>query len=131
MKAEDVTDTLQLALTASGCDQARVSHKPWLLSDNGSSYVSADSLPVPRKPEELDACQCLLRARSNHPVATRKDQTRHHPETTIAASIESSLNSNPDEPNTPRNYAANCLKAFDDGNSNAAGTIHVRFSAVV
>jgi transposase InsO family protein len=42
MKAEDVTDTLQLALTASGCDQARVIHKPRLLSDNGSSYVSAD-----------------------------------------------------------------------------------------
>ncbi|MFA5955591.1 IS3 family transposase [Hyphomicrobium sp.] len=42
MKAEDVTDTLQLALTASGCDQARVVHRPRLLSDNGSSYVSAD-----------------------------------------------------------------------------------------
>ena len=42
MKAEDVTDTLQLALAASGCDQARVVHKPRLLSDNGSSYVSAD-----------------------------------------------------------------------------------------
>ena len=27
MKAEDVTETLQLALTASGCDQARVVHK--------------------------------------------------------------------------------------------------------
>jgi putative transposase len=42
MKAEDVTDTLQLALMASGCDQVRVVHKPRLLSDNGSSYVSAD-----------------------------------------------------------------------------------------
>jgi len=42
MKAEDVTDTLQLALAASGCDQAHVVHKPRLLSDNGSSYVSAD-----------------------------------------------------------------------------------------
>ena len=42
MKAEDVTDTLQLALTASGCDSARVIHKPRLLSDNGSSYVSTD-----------------------------------------------------------------------------------------
>jgi transposase InsO family protein len=42
MKAEDVTDTLQLALVASGCDQARVVHKPRLLSDNGSSYVSTD-----------------------------------------------------------------------------------------
>ena len=42
MKAEDVTDTLQLVMAASGCDQARVVHKPRLLSDNGSSYISAD-----------------------------------------------------------------------------------------
>src|SRR5882724_2636225 len=42
MKAEDVTDTLKLALKASGCDRARVNHKPRLLSDNGSSYISAD-----------------------------------------------------------------------------------------
>jgi putative transposase len=42
MKAEDVTDTLQLALAASGCDQVHVVNKPRLLSDNGSSYVSAD-----------------------------------------------------------------------------------------
>jgi transposase InsO family protein len=42
MKAGDVTDTLEMALTASGCDQAHVRHKPRLLSDNGSSYVSGD-----------------------------------------------------------------------------------------
>ena len=42
MKAKDVTDTLELALEASGCDQAKVLHKPRLLSDNGSSYVAAD-----------------------------------------------------------------------------------------
>ena len=42
MKAQDVTDTLDLALAASGCDQMRIVHKPCLLSDNGSSYVSAD-----------------------------------------------------------------------------------------
>ena len=42
MKAQDVTETLDLALAASGCDQARIVHKPRLLSDNGSSYVSAD-----------------------------------------------------------------------------------------
>ena len=42
MKAQDVTDTLELALAASGCDQAQVRHKPRLLSDNGSSYISAD-----------------------------------------------------------------------------------------
>jgi len=42
MRAEDVTDTLDLALQASGCDQVYVVHKPGLLSDNGSSYVSGD-----------------------------------------------------------------------------------------
>src|SRR6266540_646197 len=42
MKAEDVTHTLELALTVSGCDQARVVHKPRLLSDNGPSYVSGE-----------------------------------------------------------------------------------------
>ncbi|MFK8035560.1 MAG: integrase core domain-containing protein, partial [Hyphomicrobiales bacterium] len=39
---EDVTDTLDLALQASGCDQVHGVHKPRLLSDNGSSYVSGD-----------------------------------------------------------------------------------------
>ena len=42
MRAEDVTDTLELALKASGCDRAKVVHKPRLLSDNGSSYISGD-----------------------------------------------------------------------------------------
>ena len=42
MRAEDVTDTIKLALTASGCDQAVVRHKPRLLSDNGSCYISGD-----------------------------------------------------------------------------------------
>ena len=42
MRAEDVTDTLDLALQASGSDQARVAHKPRLLSDNGPSYISGD-----------------------------------------------------------------------------------------
>jgi putative transposase len=42
MRADDVTDTLELALTASGCGSAKVVHKPRLLTDNGSSYVSGD-----------------------------------------------------------------------------------------
>ncbi len=42
MKAEDVTATLEMALDASGLDKARVLHRPRLLSDNGSSYVSDD-----------------------------------------------------------------------------------------
>ena len=41
-KAEHVTDTSDLALKASGCDRARVRHKPRLLSDNGSSYINGD-----------------------------------------------------------------------------------------
>ena len=42
MAASDVTATLDLALEASGLDQATVIHRPRLLSDNGPSYVSAD-----------------------------------------------------------------------------------------
>lgn len=42
MKTSDVTDTLNMALEASGCDQANVVHKPRLLSDNGASYISGE-----------------------------------------------------------------------------------------
>ncbi len=42
MTSRDVTETLELALQASGCGQADVVHKPRLLSDNGSSYISSE-----------------------------------------------------------------------------------------
>ena len=42
MTSRDVTETLALAMQASGCDQAEVVHKPRLLSDNGSSYISGE-----------------------------------------------------------------------------------------
>jgi putative transposase len=42
MQAEDVTDTLTLALEASGCASAKVAHKPRLLSDNGPCYIAGD-----------------------------------------------------------------------------------------
>jgi putative transposase len=42
MQARDVTDTLELALQASGLEQAKVAHRPRLLSDNGSSYISGE-----------------------------------------------------------------------------------------
>ena len=42
MRAEDVTATLDLALKASGLDQAKLTDRPRLLSDNGSSYVAGD-----------------------------------------------------------------------------------------
>ena len=42
MRASDVTETIELALSASGCDKAVVQHKPRLLSDNGSCYISGE-----------------------------------------------------------------------------------------
>ena len=42
MKASDVTDTLELALQASGGDQVDVRHRPRLLSDNGASYIAGE-----------------------------------------------------------------------------------------
>jgi transposase InsO family protein len=42
MAASDVTETLEMALTASGCTQARVRHRPRLLSDNGPCYIAGD-----------------------------------------------------------------------------------------
>jgi transposase InsO family protein len=40
MGATDVTDTLDQALAFTGVDQVRVRHRPRLLSDNGSAYLS-------------------------------------------------------------------------------------------
>ncbi len=45
MRAEDVTDTLDLALAASGCDHAHVRHKPRLLSENGPPATSPANWP--------------------------------------------------------------------------------------
>jgi putative transposase len=42
MRAEDVTAILDLALRASGLDQATPADRPRLLSDNASSYVAGD-----------------------------------------------------------------------------------------
>jgi transposase InsO family protein len=42
MRTGDVTETLELALEAAGLDTMTVVHRPRLLSDNGSSYVSRD-----------------------------------------------------------------------------------------
>jgi putative transposase len=42
IKAEDVTDTLDMALAASGRDHANVLHRPRLPSDNGPSYIAGE-----------------------------------------------------------------------------------------
>src|SRR3954471_1907467 len=42
MRATDVTETLDLALAASGLDQVTIVHRPRLLTDNGASYIAGD-----------------------------------------------------------------------------------------
>jgi transposase InsO family protein len=42
MGANDVEETLELALEKSGLEKARVRHRPRLLSDNGPAYLSKD-----------------------------------------------------------------------------------------
>ena len=42
MRAEDVTDKLDMALGASGCNHATIQHKPRLFSDNGPSYIAGE-----------------------------------------------------------------------------------------
>ena len=72
MKTEDVTNTLELALTASGCDKARVVHKPRLLSDNGPSYVSGE---LAKWLDEQDMAH--VRGAPNHPQTQGKIERWH------------------------------------------------------
>ena len=74
MKAEDVTDTLDLALTASGCDQARVVHKPRLLSDNGpaTSPASWRNGSTSRIWHMFAARPIILRPRARSSAGTRR-----------------------------------------------------------
>jgi putative transposase len=72
MKAEDVTDTLGLALRASGLSQAKVVHRPRLLSDNGSSYISAD-LAKWLDDQNME----LVRGAPYHPVTQGKIERWH------------------------------------------------------
>ena len=72
MRVEDVTDTLELALTASACDQPTVLHRPRLLSDNGSSYIAghlADFL--------ADKGMDHVRGAPNHPQTQGKIERWH------------------------------------------------------
>ncbi len=48
MKAEDVTDTLEMALKASGCDQATLVHKPRLHARWGAILPLKAQVPAPR-----------------------------------------------------------------------------------
>ena len=72
MKAEDVTDTLELALDASGCDRPTVLHRPRLLSDNGSSYIAGD-LATWLKDKRMEH----VRGAPNHPQTQGKIERWH------------------------------------------------------
>jgi putative transposase len=103
MRAADVTDTLELALVASGCNSAKVMHKPPLLSDNGSSYISSDLA------ERLqDRRMAHARGAPCHPQTQGKIERWHQtltnrillenyylPGDLEATPLESRLNSNP------------------------------------
>ena len=66
------TDTLNLALEASGCDRADVVHKPRLLSDNGSSYIAGELA------EWLDERNMgHVRGAPNHPQTQGKIERWH------------------------------------------------------
>jgi putative transposase len=72
MKAEDVTATLEQALSASGLDRADVVHRPRLLSDNGSSYIAGD-LAKWLKAEGI----AHVRGAPNHPMTQGKIERWH------------------------------------------------------
>ena len=72
MKAKDVTDTLELAMEASGCDQPTMLHRPRLLSDNGSSYIAGD-LAKWLGDKRMDH----VRGASNHPQTQGKIERWH------------------------------------------------------
>jgi transposase InsO family protein len=72
MRVGDVTDTLELALAASGCGNAKVVHRPRLLSDNGSSYIAGDLA------DWLGGKGIVhVRGAPNHPQTQGKIERRH------------------------------------------------------
>ena len=72
MRASDVTETIELALAASGCDQAIVQHKPRLLSDNGSCYISGELAEWMQK-QEMEH----IRGAPFHPQTQGKSERWH------------------------------------------------------
>ena len=90
MKTKDVTDTLKLALRASGFDRAKVMHKPRLLSDNGSSYISGDLaewLEEYKKDLTLGALHTIHRPRARSSVGIKRLKTEPYWRTTTCRVI--------------------------------------------
>lgn len=72
MSTNDVTDTLEMALQASGCDQINIRHRPRLLSDNGPSYISGEL-------DQWMKTQCMdhVRGAPYHPQTQGKIERWH------------------------------------------------------
>jgi len=72
MKADDVKDTLQLALDASGLEEANIENRLRLLSDNGPSYIAGNLA------EWLDDKKIgHVRGAPNHPQTQGKIERWH------------------------------------------------------
>ena len=72
MKADDVMETLDMALEKSGCNQVKVEHKPRLLSDNDSSYIASDLVDYLE-----DKGMSHVRGRPYHPQTQGKIERWH------------------------------------------------------
>jgi putative transposase len=72
MKADEVTQTLDQALAASGLDNVNLVHRPRLLSDNGSSYI-ADDLAKWLKDKDIRH----IHGAPNHPMTQGKIERWH------------------------------------------------------
>ena len=72
MSASDVKETLDLAVERTGVAEARVRHRPRLLSDNGPAYVSSE-LQTYLAEKEIDH----TRGRPYHPMTQGKIERYH------------------------------------------------------
>jgi transposase InsO family protein len=72
MAASDVTETLEDALRATGLSEARVRHRPRLLSDNGPCYISGE-LKSWLKQQEIEH----TRGSPYHPMTQGKIERYH------------------------------------------------------
>ena len=72
MKAADVTDTIEQALTSACLDRSGIIHRPRLLSDNGSSYVAGDLADWLKRQGIIH-----VRGAPNHPMTQGKIERWH------------------------------------------------------
>ena len=90
-----VDNTPTMALKASGCDQARVVHKPRLLSDNGS-YTSPANWPTGSGPGAwimFGVHRFIPRPRARSSVGTRPSRTASCSRTTSCRAISNGTRS--------------------------------------